>query len=49
MVHVGDVIQQMVQLYYDEEIASIQALGNHALSYTYTVVSSRNTSTGMIL
>lgn len=49
MVHVGDVIQQMVQLYYDEEIASIEALGNHALSYTYTVVSSRNTSTGMIL
>ena len=26
MVHVGDVIQQMVQLYYDEEIVSIFVL-----------------------
>ena len=26
MVHVGDVIQQMVQLYYDEEIVSILLL-----------------------
>lgn len=36
MVHVGDVIQQMVQLYYDEEIASIMSLMNFYICVSHT-------------
>lgn len=34
MVHVGDVIQQMLQLYYDEEIVSCTTAENNATMLT---------------
>ena len=34
MVHVGDVIQQMLQLYYDEEIVSGIIINNNSIMLT---------------
>lgn len=38
MVHVGDVIQQMLQLYYDEEIVSHTAVENIAIVLTSRII-----------